>query len=115
LLPVFLFHWHLMSNVQDHSLFKCLPDLKKICNISEQRGKELLEATNGSLERAVDLHLFHSTSTHDIPKSCKSKDDSDKSKKTLKHKDTLHRVSKEAIEGRKSSFFFLHWSKHVIA
>jgi DNA ligase-1 len=47
-----------MSIADDADYSASLGNLQAICNVSEQRGRELLEASNGSLERAVDI-FFH--------------------------------------------------------
>lgn len=104
-----------MSNAQDSSiLYASLPDLKVICNISEQRGKELLEATNGSLERAVDLHLYqvaeakppvNPTRNNDVALSA-SEIDTDKIKKRLKtNVSTTDSRKKRLKEESLQSFF----------
>jgi DNA ligase-1 len=47
-----------MSIADDADYSASLGNLQAICNVCEQRGRELLEASNGSLERAVDV-FFH--------------------------------------------------------
>mmetsp|Transcript_12507 Transcript_12507/g.29840 ORF Transcript_12507/g.29840 Transcript_12507/m.29840 type:complete len:836 (-) Transcript_12507:1583-4090(-) len=104
-----------MSNTQDSSsLFVSLPDLQAICNTSEQRGKELLEATNGSLERAIDLHFHQArdekqwlnpTRQREVARPT-NESDTDKMKKRLKpNVASADSPKKRLKEGSLHSFF----------
>ncbi|CAJ1957326.1 unnamed protein product [Cylindrotheca closterium] len=105
-----------MSNTPDSSsfLFTCLPALQAICNVSEQRGKELLEATNGSLERAVDLHLHQArdekqglnpTRSHGAPPSANESDTDESKKRVIARVSSTDSPKKRLKDGQIHSFF----------
>lgn len=59
------FNFLSMSLEGDADYTAGLAQLQAICNVSEQRGMELLEASNGSLERAVDIFLHQQGQVRD--------------------------------------------------
>ena len=77
--------------------------LQSICNVSEQRANELLEAANGSVERAVDIY-FHQKQVEQT--SLKSPGTSQR-KKRLQPEESLSEVkdSPSTKQARIHSFF----------
>eukprot|EP00980_Cylindrotheca_fusiformis_P007021 scaffold1474_cov132-Cylindrotheca_fusiformis.AAC.17 len=58
-----------MLSAEEADFSVALANIQVICNITKQRGIELLEASNGSLERAVDIFFHQQGSSGDVPTS----------------------------------------------
>ena len=57
------------TNAESNQPAALVSEVQAVCNVTTTRARELLEASNGSLERAIDIHFSSSLSAGTAPSS----------------------------------------------